>query len=255
MSGPQGVDELQRRFAAHLRDPARVPAPEGIEERRLQVYRELFLNNVAGLLGGSFPVLRELLGAERWARLARDFYQEHRCRTPLFLEVPREFVEYLGAERQTRTNDPPFLYELAHWEWVELALSIDEHDLGAVGADREGDLLAGVPVLSPLAWPLAYRFPVHRLGPRFQPLEPPDEPSFYVAVRDRRDKVGFVHANAVTLRLVERLQQYPALTGGAQLEALADELPQLDPAQVRSGGSAALRELLDSDVVLGTRPQ
>ena len=254
MRDRHGVEQLQREFAAHLRDPAHHPAPEGIEDRRLQVYRELFFNNVAGLLAGTFPVLHALLGTGRWERLARDFYREHRCHTPLFLEIPREFLEYLGAERGVRDDDPPFLAELAHYEWVELALAIDEQDIRAIAVDAAGDLLNGIPVLSPLAWPLAYQYPVHRLGPDFQPAEPPPEPSFYVARRDRSEQVGFLQANAVMLRLIERLQQHPDLTGAAQLDALADELPQLERKTVLDGGAAALHELRAADVVLGTRP-
>jgi hypothetical protein len=253
MTDERRLEELQRRFAAHLRDPATAPAPEGVEERRLQVYRELFFDNISGSLAGTFPVLHGILGPERWAALVRDFYRDHRCHTPLFLEIPREFVDYLGDAREARPDDPPFLYELAHYEWVELALAIDEHDLATVTADPSGDLLDGVPVLSPLAWPLAYRFPVHRLGQEFTPTEPPAEPSFYIVHRDRRDQVNVIQVNAVTLRLVERLQQGPELSGRAHLEALADELPQLERATVLSGGEAALREMLEADVVLGTR--
>jgi hypothetical protein len=255
MSAEKRLEELQRRFAAHLRDPATAPPPEGIEDRRLQVYRELFFDNLSASLAGTFPVLREILGTERWMRLARDFYRDHRCHTPLFLEIPREFVDYLGEEREARPDDPPFLYELAHYEWVELALAVDDQELTMVAADPSGDPLDGVPVLSPLAWPLAYRFPVHRLGPDHQPSAPPEEPSFYIARRDRRDEVGVIQVNAVTLRLVQRLQQDPELTGRMHLEALADELPQLEREAVLSGGEAALREMLESDVVLGTHPE
>ena len=255
MTADDRLADLQRRFAAHLRDPAAAPAPAGIEDRRLQVYRELFFDNLSSLLAGTFPVLHQVLGPERWARLARDFYRDHRCCTPLFLEVPREFVDYLGDERETRPDDPPFLYELAHYEWVELALAIDERDLAAVPADPGGDLLEGIPVLSPLAWPLAYRFPVHRLGPHHQPAEAPDEPSFYIVRRDRRDQVRFIHVNAVTLRLVESLQQDPHLTGAAHVGALADELPQLERSSVLRGGAAALGEMLTAEVLLGTRPE
>jgi hypothetical protein len=254
MTAGKRLEELQRRFAAHLRDPATNPAPEGIEERRLRVYRELFFDNISGSLAGTFPVLREILGADRWARLVRDFYRDHHCHTPLFLEVPREFVDYLGDEREAQPGDPPFLYELAHYEWVELALAVDEHDLADVAADPGGDLLEGVPVLSPLAWPLAYRFPVHRLGPESQLSTPPAEPSFYIARRTRNDEVGVIQVNAVTLRLVERLQQDPELTGRAHLESLADELPQLEREAVLSGGEAALREMVEAELVLGTRP-
>jgi hypothetical protein len=254
MSAEKRLEELQRRFAAHLRDPTTAPAPEGIEDRRLQVYRELFFDNMSASLAGTFPVLREILGNERWTHLVRDFYRDHRCLTPLFLEIPREFVDYLGEERDAQPSDPPFLHELAHYEWVELALAVDDHELATIAADPSGDLLDGVPVLSPLAWPLAYRFPVHRLGRDHQPSTPPVEPSFYIARRDRRDEVGVIQVNAVTLRLVERLQQDPELTGRTHLEALADDLPQLEREAVLSGGAAALREMLEADVVLGTRP-
>jgi hypothetical protein len=230
VSEERDLEELQRRFAAHLRDPSGVTPPDGLEDRRLQIYRELFFSNVSGLLAGTFPVLHAILEPERWAGLVRDFYRDHHCHTPLFLEIPREFVEYLGDERPMQAGDPPFLQELAHYEWVELALGIDEQSLAPVRVDPDGDLLAGIPVLSPLAWPLAYRFPVHRLGPQF------------------------LSVNAVTLRLVERLQQQPELTGAAQLAALADELPQLDPAAVHSGGASALAELRAAEILLGTRP-
>jgi hypothetical protein len=254
MTDERQLEDLQRRFAAHLRDPATAPAPEGIEDRRLQVYRELFFDNISDSLAGTFPVLREILGRGPWARLVRDFYRDYRCHTPLFLEIPREFVNYLGEEREVQPGDPPFLYELAHYEWVELALAVDEHELATIAADPSGDLLDGVPVLSPLAWPLAYRFPVHRLGPDHQPADPPDEPSFYIARRDRRDEVGVIQVNAVTLRLLERLHQDPGLTGRAHLEALAEEVPQLERGTVLDGGAGALQEMLAADVVLGTRP-
>lgn len=248
------LHEAQLRFAAHLRDPDNVAPPHDVEDRRMRVYRELFFDNVASLLAGVFPVLERILGPGRWRRLVRDFYRDHCCHTPLFLEVSQEFLAYLGEERAAAADDPPFLYELAHYEWVELALSVDEAELDEARVDPAGDLLAGVPVLSPLAWPLAYRYPVHRLAPEFQPTEPPAEQSFYVACRDRSDEVRFLHANAVTLRLIELLRQHPGRTGRAQLDALAEELPQVDRAALLAGGAATLRDLRAADVVLGTLP-
>jgi hypothetical protein len=250
----QRLADLQRRFAAHIRDPGSAPAPAGIEDRRMGIYRELFFNNVAGLLAGNFPVLNRILGPERWQALVRDFYRDHRCRTPLFHEIAQELLTYLGEERGERPQDPPFMYELAHYEWVELALSLEDAALDEQAADPQGDLLAGIPVLSPLAWPLAYRFPVHRLSPQFQPDEPPAEASFYIVYRDRGDRVGFINVNAVTLRLVERLRNEPDLTGSQQLAAMAQELPQIDAATLRVGGAQALAQLRAQGVILGTRP-
>lgn len=253
-SEQQRLVELQRRFAAHIRDPATTAAPAGIEDRRMGIYRELFFNNVAGLLAGNFPVLNRILGPDRWQQLIRDFYRDHRCTTPLFHEISQEFLAYLGGERGERPEDPRFMHELAHYEWVELALSLEDASLDGQAVDQHGDLLAGIPVLSPLAWPLAYRFPVHMLSPQFQPVEPPPEPSFYVVYRDRSDRVGFINVNAVTLRLVERLQHEPGLTGTEQLAAMAQELPQLDARTLRAGGAQALEQLRAQGVILGTLP-
>jgi len=138
--------------------------------------------------------VQAILGPDRWAQLVRDFYRHHRCHTPLFLEMSQEFLAHPGDERAPSPSDPPFLLELAQYEWVELALSIDEACVDEVDIDRDGNLLEGVPVLSPLAWPLAYDFPVHRLSPQFQPSRPPAERSFHIACRNRSDKVHVMTA-------------------------------------------------------------
>ena len=57
----------QYAFAAHIRDPEHNPAPTGIEDRRMAIYRSLFFNNVSQLLAKTFPVLHQILGAEAWA--------------------------------------------------------------------------------------------------------------------------------------------------------------------------------------------
>src|SRR5690606_10675309 len=132
-----GATLFQRRqlsLAAHIRDPERNPAPEGIEDRRLAIYRELFFNNLVNLLGSSFPVLRKLHGAEKWKSLVRDFLVRHRAHTPYFLEIPREFLDYLENTRGDQEGDYPFLLELAHYEWAELALSVSDtkNDLSGI---------------------------------------------------------------------------------------------------------------------------
>ncbi|MGD8482640.1 MAG: putative DNA-binding domain-containing protein, partial [Gammaproteobacteria bacterium] len=137
--------ELQFAFAGHIRDPENNAAPEGIEDRRMAIYRQLFFNNVSQLLSRTFPILFRILGQDRWEALIRDYFSRHRSHTPLFLEMPREFLQYLEKERGQAEGDPPFLYELAHYEWVELALSIDEREPDPASVDPRGDLLDGRP--------------------------------------------------------------------------------------------------------------
>ena len=74
--------EFQRKqyeFAAHIRDPENNAAPDGIEDRRMAIYRNLFFNNLRNLLGSTFPVLKKLSGKERWDQLIREFMARHQA--------------------------------------------------------------------------------------------------------------------------------------------------------------------------------
>jgi hypothetical protein len=242
----------QRAFAAHLRDPDGIPAPSDIEDRRLQIYRELVFNNVRGFIDSGFPVLRGLLDADDYHRLVRDFLVEHRAHSPYFLEISQEFLAFLEARDGRYAFLPPFAIELARYEWVELALDVAEAELPA---DRLGRPLDGGIVLSPLAWLLACQYPVHRIGPDYRPEEPLPSPVFLVVYRNREDAVKFLEVNAVTARLLEMLQQAgsPPTVDGV-LAALATEAPQLDARQLVAGGREALERLRQLDIVYAAAP-
>lgn len=221
--------EVQRRFAAHLRDPEGHAAPEGIEERRLAIYRRLFINNIEDLLGRAYPVLRGLHGPERWSGLARDFYREHGCHTPYFPRLAEEFLEYLSTERGLRPGDFRFLAELAHYERAEVVVAQQEEapeatDAGS--ADPAGDPMTGVPVLSAAARLLAYEYPVHRIGPNFVPEAPGEHPTYLVVFRDRDWRTGFIELNALSARILWYVEHDPAPGAELVLRVAADfDLP------------------------------
>jgi hypothetical protein len=242
----------QREFADHIRHPQHHPAPPDVEPRRMAIYNELFFNNVEGFLAGSYPVLRRITPDAQWHRLARDFFAGHACETPLFTRLAEEFLDYLEQERAPSEEDYPFMLELAHYEWVELALTLSDADQDLPPLNPNGDLLTGHPVLSPLAWHLSYRYPVHRIGPDHLPTEPPPAPTHLVVYRDRRDKIGFLEINPVTYALLETLDKDPGISGRAALEAIADALNHADPSGVLQTGTQLLNDLRRREILLGT---
>ena len=249
---PEQLDKQLRQFAAHLRNPREEPAPADLEDRRLAIYRRLFFNNIRSLLGGNFPVLRDIHSEQDWTLLCRDFFVHHRARTPLFPELPREFLRFLQDVRGQREGDPPFMLELAHYEWVELALAIETTELSEIECNPKGDLLDQPPVVSPLAWPLAYRYPVHRIKPDFQPQEPPDEPTHLLVYRNRDDRVRFMQLNAVSSRLLELLQSDEGLTGAQAIRQVGEEMQYPDQNRLAAAGAKLLADLASRDVILGT---
>ena len=245
--------QKQFALAAHIRDPEHAPAPDGMEDRRLGIYRELFFNNLLNLLSSTFPVLGKLHGAERWRSLVRDFMVEHRAHSPYFLEIPREFLDYLERTRGVRAEDFPFLSELAHYEWAELALSVSDAEDDPSAIDADGDMLEGAPVKSALAWSLSYRFPVHRISPDFVPAKPGDQPTFLVIFRKADDELEFRELNPVTARLLELIAASDGTdTGRTLLLSLATEIGFDKDGMLRHGADM-LGQLRTDGILAGTR--
>lgn len=215
----------------------------------MKMYRELLFNNIESFISAGFPVLRSIFDDGRWQALVRDFFARHRSQTPYFSGIPEEFLAYLQKERGVRAEDPPFLLELAHYEWVELALAIAEGEAPEENAALiEGPLDCEIG-LSHLAWPLAYRFPVHRIGRDSQPKELPTEPTYLAVYRDRQDQVRFLELNPVTYRLLQILQQEGPRPARDCLTQIAREFGYAASDAVLHHGRGILRELAQRGLI------
>ena len=248
-----GLDAQLRAFAAHLRDPAAHPPPPGVEPRRMAVYRDLFLNNIRSLLETQFPVARATLGEAAWDALVRDFHARFRSRTPLFPRIGAEFLRFLDQRRSEGAVDPAWLAELAHYERVELDLQLAEAE--PPPHDPEGDLLAEIPVRSPLAWALAYRWPVQALAPGRIPATPPEAPTLLLVRRDAHGEVRFSTISPLVHRLLQLLDGPSPPRGRDALARLADEAQATDTGAFLAQGAAMLRRLRAEGSLLGTRPR
>jgi uncharacterized protein len=250
---PASFKDIQYQFTRHIRDPELHPAPVDIEGRRMQIYRELLYNNVEDFIANTFPVLRKITPDLEWHAMLRDYFKNHKARTPLFPKMSQEFLQYLDNEREIGIDKYPFIKELAHYEWLELAISIDSRNIESDDVDINGDLLKGVPVLSPLAWPFVYQFPVHKISPDYLPQEPPPQASYLIVYRDREDDIGFQELNPVSARLVEYLQSDKASNGLRMLEEIAAEIKHPNPQVVIDGGLEILQSMRDKAIILGVR--
>ena len=243
--------DYQKAFSAHIRDPREAPRPGAVPARRMRVYNELLFNNIEGFLLACFPVCRQVLGQRRWTRLVRAFFRDHACATPYFRRIPEEFLTYLETAWRRPGDYPEFLAELAHYEWVELDLETSDRDASVPTHDPDGDLLAGRPLLNPVMHVLAYRWPVHRLGPRRRPRTAPAEPTFLLAYRDAGLQIRFMTISAATYRLLEGLRQDAGLTGQAVVERLAEEMRHPDLDALRRHGAELLADLRRRGALLG----
>ena len=245
--------DVQYQFTAHIRDPENNPAPSEIEDRRMEIYRGLLYRNVQGFIANAFPVTRQLYSEDNWHKMIRDFFSNHNSHSPYFKEISKEFLDYLTNERESQPEDPKFLNELAHYEWLEIMLAFVDIDMDWESMNRQGDLMHEIPVLSPLMQLNQYQYPVHKIKPDFQPDSPAEQPTYLIVYRDQKDKVGFMELNPMTARLVELVANNNTSTGEELLKNLAKEIPSMREEVILHGGHTALTQLREKDIVLGTK--
>jgi len=245
--------QLQYDFTRHIRDPQNHIKPEGIEERRMAVYGDLLFNNIQGFINSAFPVLRSLYKEAAWLAIIRQFFANYRCQTPYFVEISQEFLVFLQNDYQATDNDPAFLCELAHYEWVELDLMLSKQSFSMDNINPHGDLLSECPIISPLCTPLAYQWDVQHISPQYQPSQVPEQVTYLIVYRDYDDDVKFIEANPVTARLIDLLQSEKNRSGETLLRQIAAEMQHPEPEVIIQGGHQILLKLLKASVLLGTQ--
>ncbi len=242
--------DIQHAFMAHIRDPESNPCPNDIEDRRMAIYRGLFFNNIEGFLASAFPVLKSLYHEEAWLALVRRFFAEHQANSPYFLEISQEFLEYLATGYEPLATDPPFMLELAHYEWLELdvATRFAEDDERPLEQGECGE--AGLQ-FSNTASLVGYRYPVQQISPDYRPEEASGEGQHFIVVYQDADKeVQFLAVNAMTALMLQTIQSSPGITLNALVKVLSTHLPQFSAEQLEQGARATVTSLAERRILV-----
>ena len=234
---------VQGHFAACIRDGNPESPPPGVQRGQMAVYADLFRRNIDGLLGGMLPVFREAMGEARWQDMVRDFLRRHRSSEPLFRRLVEEFLDFLANERG-QADDPGFALELAHFEWLRLHLDFARDADCAFGG--EPPTLDETVVVSPLAHPLRYDWPVHQIDPKAPPPVSPDNATWLIAWRNRQDEVRVIESNAVTVRLLNLIGE--GARPRVAVATIAGELGR-DEDAMHAAGAAIVTRLHRDDIL------
>ena len=209
----------------------------------MEVYVGLVYQNIDNFLATTFAVARGILSDARWDAMVRDFIHRHVSHSPYFRQIPEEFLVYLETERDI-SGDVPFLLELCHFEWVAMALDLAE--AAPLAEPPQAPILDHRLALSPLAKPLRYRFPVHKIGPDYQPGAPPEESTWLIGYRDESERVRFMSSNEVTVHLLQILGDAPSARDA--LHRVAAELER-DAEPIIEFGADILQRLVALGIV------
>ena len=247
----------QQQFVDYLRNPQndqRIPVSL---PSRVNIYAKLLHSKIDASLHTCFPITRELLGATLWQELMQEFIRVHRCQSPLYREIPDEFIDYLMHEKP-QIELPDFMTDLAHYEWMELVLETEKPAKANPIFSINDALLAITPALNPVLHLLHYRFPVQSISAldehwknwQNRPTPYQQESVILAGIRDADFKIHFIELNAVTARLIELLQQ-GFNTGKQALLELANELHYADHETILPFGVDILQQLKIQHIIIG----
>ena len=111
------------------------------------------------------------------------------------------------------------------------------------------DFISQKVLVSPLAWSLAYQYPVHEISPEFLPTEPPAQATYLIVYRGWDDEVHFIQISPITFRLLQIIEENPEFTVEACLKQLADEAKHPEPEVIVSGGLEILEKLFGKSII------
>lgn len=243
------LHDYQAAFTAHLRNPQQCAKPRGTASRRMAVYRQIVFNNFASSVSSCFPVLQRILGKRRFRQLLRLCFHSQHFSSPLFRELPDAFVEFLQSLDLLAHDLPAYAAQLAHYEWMELAVANlpDTPATAYATSDDPADLLRYRLGLHPAHRLLAYDYPVHRLSQRHAQATP--EPTFLCLWRQPDFSLEFIQLNALTHALLTQLAA-GQLTAEVVLQGLTTSQPQLDAQTVLQFGMQTLQQLQQRGLLL-----
>lgn len=239
--------QVQQSFMAYIRDPSQ-PLPPDTDLRHMTVYRELFFNNVMGFVSNGFPVLKSLYSEEDWLVLVQDFFSQHDCQSPIFIDIAGEFLHFLQQTYQAKAKDPAFMLELAHYEWLELVVAVAQE------SDDERIITPEQIPLQPLclsrtAKVAQYHYEVLHIRQDYRPEQRLDTPLFFCLYQDDQCEVCFLQLNPLSAQVLAFLAEQ----GTARLDLLLSWLiatyPQLAPQTIEQGCLQLLEQLAIKGIV------
>jgi uncharacterized protein len=231
-------------FTAHIRNPSVNKKPAKVPANRMAIYREIVFNNIFDSVSACFPVCNSILGVRAWRKLLRKFFANHQANSPIFREIPQQFLQFL----KTIEDLPDYFKQLAHYEWVELAVSLQQAEVIKLRAKT--DLLNEKPVLAPASMLLEYDYAVHKISKHHQPKT--TESTYLLVFRNNENQVKFIELNAITFQLLNLIKENE-LTGKQILTKLAKEIKHPDIDALTRFGAEILADLAKQQAIIGTK--
>lgn len=219
----KAFQQTQLAFTEYLRGITNGDKTEGGKPRQQEIYRDLVYKNINQCIVDVFPITKSIIPESDWEITIREFIKTHPSQTPYFLEICQEFLTYFVNTRKLQSTDHPFIVELMHFEWIQLAIDIaDIHfpETAYNATPTESSFWKA----SPLVVGLTYSYPVHLIDEDYLPEKPPSQPTYLLIYRSRNDQLEILETDSLSLRIIQLLQAHENINYSQIFQLLSEEL-------------------------------
>ena len=240
------VRQFQFALARHLRDPLAVPAPAGVLPHEATACTQDMVRHVCRVLAPAFPVTQALLGDDIWEHTVRLFLKSAPNHAPWASTTQRAFLDHVCESPEVQRL-PAWLQDLAHFEWLQNAVTTTPVQWPAF--DAAADVMQHPVVLNPTHVEAAYEWPVHSIDTEHMP---DDMQRVSVSVlRDLGDELHVYESSEFRGQLLDLLRE--GQTGKQAFEVLARWLSHPEPDAFVQEGQDVMAQLQREGIVLGAR--
>ena len=196
------LKKYQNDFSLFIRENANKKyQPDYLPQKNLHIYAQLIFNNINSSLKACFPICYSISKKNYWEVLVRKFMKEYKCENQMFKDIPEQFLQWLN--NQTHKSEikkliPVFFIELAHYEWIEMAISIAPDNnteykiIENLKTQNNYPWLSTNFVLSD-AWTIVdYYYDVHLINKKYQPKIKKEQANYFLIFRDKNAQVKFI---------------------------------------------------------------
>ncbi len=206
---------------------------------RLKIYRELVFNRFEDFIKATFPNFSSYAG-ENLRQLIKEFVKtEHR--SPLLLDVGKEFVKFFKNFKSFPKEEKPFLEDLLLYEWLEVEVfnSPDEETSYEFSWNEKYRLS----VFSRLQ---EFEYPVHKLKDLRKEEIVKRKGKYYLLIyRDSEDKVRHVELTPFVYNFLS------LINSGVEPLRVFDKLEvELDRSIVKEYLEKFLMELIQTGILV-----
>ena len=238
--------QFQFALARHLRDPLSAPAPVGVNVAEASGCTHEMVLHLRDVLAPAFPLTHALLGEEIWEHTVRLFLKNAPSHTPWVSTTQRAFMEYV-CENPEVQNLPAWLQDLAHFEWLQNAVSTTPVHWPEF--DAQADVMHHAVVINPTHVEASYEWPVHSID---ADCKLDDMQSTHVSMlRDLNDELQVYESSVFRGQLLDLLRN--GQTGEDAFKVLAGWLSHPEPEAFVREGAEVMAQLRREGVILGTR--